>query len=252
MRLAALLIVVAAMPVCLVGTLARAETTDEGVFLFAPDGDTFSTGSWTQSFITTMGAVPHIDAIQARVYAPFTFENTAGKPGISNFGLPNYPHPDTPLPTWSQTYDNGQYALAQGSGRDPNTGWLQVRFNLNFNGPNPTWDGKTWFAPGTYVYVDLQAYQLETVMVNGKQVQMEVRVANQSFRYGDVSASGYGKWYTLMNDNTWADPSTGYFDSTKIQGAWQASQVIPEPLTMLGVFAGVSGIGAYLRRRRVA
>ena len=27
---------------------------------------------------------------------------------------------------------------------------------------------------------------------------------------------------------------------------------IPEPLTMLGVFAGISGLGAYIRKRRMA
>jgi len=44
---------------------------------------------------------------------------------------------------------------------------------------------------------------------------------------------------------TWSDDSGSAWE--KVTG-----EAVPEPLTMLGVFAGVSGIGAYLRRRRVA
>ena len=40
------------------------------------------------------------------------------------------------------------------------------------------------------------------------------------------------------------------FDVTYVGG--EAPMVVPEPLTMLGMFLGLGGVGAYIRRRRQA
>jgi len=222
--------------------LAWATSEDPLEIPFVPVGDPFISDSWSSHFGTTVGAVPHIDLIQAQVYAPFTFDNAVGFPGIKNFNVGG-----TPLTTWRQTADAGSYAIAQGSSAEPPSN-IEMWFDLNFAGANPT---SATLPPGSYVYMDIQAYQT----IGGK----ETRVINESLRYGDPGVYGNGKWYAFATKNgtdSWIDISSyvGNIDYTgyHIKGLWDARSPVPEPLTMLGVFGGVAGVAGYIRRRRLA
>jgi hypothetical protein len=44
--------------------------------------------------------------------------------------------------------------------------------------------------------------------------------------------------------------TAGYYAETLGVQAWEADKPLPEPLTMLGVIAGVGGVAGYIRKRR--
>jgi len=64
-----------------------------------------------------------------------------------------------------------------------------------------------------------------------------------------ISTDAYWIWTSNWNSNDDTDTPV-YFRQT-LTPAESAGSPIPEPLTMLGVFAGVAGVGAYLRKRRL-
>ena len=59
-------------------------------------------------------------------------------------------------------------------------------------------------------------------------------------------------WYTLDNLTFDATGEYGGYDWTTGETCKYASVMVPEPLTVLGVFAGLAGLGGYIRRRRQA
>jgi len=56
---------------------------------------------------------------------------------------------------------------------------------------------------------------------------------------------------TLLEEAT-ATNNPGYWLITGTSSGWQYQQPIPEPLTLLVVGSAVAGIGAYIRKRRLA
>lgn len=76
-----------------------------------------------------------------------------------------------------------------------------------------------------------------------------------------VPVLGTGIWNNLLNPDAIAPGVAARFDFTGNPGNhnWLVRSndpvqvdVIPEPVTMLGLFLGVSGLGGYIRRRRMA
>jgi len=75
-------------------------------------------------------------------------------------------------------------------------------------------------------------------------------VAYDPYHTGDGSAwaivEDFSQAHLFVNALGYSDSGTSSFDYSDIQAV-----VIPEPLTMLGVLLGVSGLGGYIRRRRI-
>jgi hypothetical protein len=99
------------------------------------------------------------------------------------------------------------------------------------------WQG--WGVDGSPSFVlQLQAYDAD-----GKQV------GNASISYDGVNHN----WDGVSHYNRDGYPrSADFYKDTLGVGAWQVSKPLPEPLTILGVFGAVAGIGAYIRKRSVA
>lgn len=123
------------------------------------------------------------------------------------------------LPSWKETLRTDDIVVASGSA-------ISVHNAAYPNAVADLWyalwfgDAKPETAPFT---IDIQMYDASGV-----------RKANQAFL-----------WH-----NSPADPS--YYHFTSVPATWQMSMPIPEPLTMLGVFAGVGSLTTYLRRRHAA
>lgn len=226
--------------------------TDEDVALFLPVGDPVACGSWKAHFNNYVGAT-NVDFIQARARGTTVgFEN----PGIKNITATTNANVNQSA-SWHQVFDNGSIVAAAGNSQlAPWNG--TIAFDLFFNdtsAPTPP--------SGSYVYLDLQAWGM-TTDING--VKKESLLTNQTFRYGLVEGSTtsytwYAKaWDSQTHASFWVASSAGsYFGnvyeaskSLAPAGEWNASAPVPEPLTMLGVFGSVAGIGAYIRKRRVA
>jgi len=125
------------------------------------------------------------------------------------------------------------------------------------------WTGDT--LAGSVLLLDgtLATYAQSTVVVSNSTGQIVSNSKDASTIYFDVDPTGSGAWnqslgmsdelLDMMNNptNIWfqwtlASGQRGWnIHSDDIGGAF----AIPEPLTMLGVFFGIGGVGKYIRRR---
>ena len=100
------------------------------------------------------------------------------------------------------------------------------------------WDGSQWVKHATARYV--LSYDASTNTYN-----------NSTFSWNDFD--WYQGWYDidflLVETGLTIGTVSGLNDEITVSGA---DILIPEPLTMFGVFAGLAGIGGYIRRRRMA
>lgn len=119
---------------------------------------------------------------------------------------------------------------------------------------------------GTLMLTGSSNYFASTVVVNGGSGAIVGASIDATTAYFDVPAAGPGLWNPILGATDElltpsGDPSNIWFQWTLINSTrgWAVKSndaggtfAIPEPLTMLGLFLGVTGLGGYIRRRTVA
>ena len=154
-----------------------------------------------------------------------------------------------------QTFDDDHDALVKGGGNPSPSGW--DNFGLYgdvavLTGGNDLRGGfqyfTAWFELGSvhhYVVTgspdfvfQLQAYGYD---VNDPNKEI-VRLHNQEFFFED------GSWHNYFYNGAAHARSSGHYG----YGVWEATSLVPEPVTALGVAMGLTGLAGYIRKRRMA
>jgi len=155
------------------------------------------------------------------------FETTAGAPIDGSNTPPVVPVEVRPYNTTVKQQAPG---WTGGSAVDPTTGLVET-----------AWISGPVLAP--YTVGTPNSFILDLVFKQGTQgaaspCYLEVQAYDGTQLVGNETA--------YYNGTKWSNLSVTEYPH------WEASSPIPEPLTMLGVFAGISGVGAYLRHRRMS
>ena len=98
--------------------------------------------------------------------------------------------------------------------------------------------------------------QLKLTLAGGGSVTMNVPHTvggpNGTCLYFGMIADDAASQFTSVSFSTTSGSDWFGFDDMTIGTLGQVVTIIPEPLTMLGVFGAVAGVGGYIRRRRRA
>jgi len=215
----------------------------EGVWLLGSEPGS----SWSQRLWCNVYDVKAV-AYQVNVWTGDT-TNSGGvaqsfkAPGllVEHYGLPG---PTPPWPVSYASFDGVDDALMWATGpADPSdycqgdyvTVWLNQGFISNY--PNPykcTWTNTPEFVLQFQMYGYKKNDLTKTIS----------RWANQEFYFDGTN------WCSGTSQQ---QPSPAYASGASGHGvgAWTLNAPIPEPLTMLGMFLGLGGVGAYIRKRRM-
>lgn len=232
------------LAVAILATLAfgsKAYATSDYDFMIAPACDPVDCDSWDTIWNFKVDTLKPINWIQFRVALPNTIEVSGINPvhneavwGFSGFGSINWHTTDL------FTANGYEYAAAGGETLTYGTHNTVVA-HLTMNGNKPTGSAQP-------VVFDIQSYG----PLNGNGPETPVASATYEWYQNFWWASVNGEWKKVPNAGARVDPEdSSWFPQGVPQdaGQWDATAPIPEPLTMLGVFGSVAGIGAYLRRR---
>lgn len=152
--------------------------------------------------------------------------------------------------------------------------------NSWYDGPVPTltaydWNGSTGVADGTYEWLVNNYRRDGSGNPVGTPKNSHIRGSDSSLIYDETAGTfeallpsdGTWYWYTVgvpdSQITSWGAQGVFMSGNFRLTGSFAQSagnivvdsaklqyEVVPEPLTMLGVFAGTAGIAGYIRKRK--